>query len=65
MDATGDEEILQVVQPFLAWRALTVASPVWYPTISLEIRRKLFHFIRNVLEVESFDRYHVNAYFEG
>jgi aminoglycoside phosphotransferase family enzyme len=28
---TGDSEILEVVQPFYAWRALVVASPIWYP----------------------------------
>lgn len=59
---TGDKEILEVVQPFYAWRGLVVASPVWYPNLSLEVRRKLFNFIRNVLDAERFDVWNVNPY---
>jgi hypothetical protein len=59
---TGDLEILEVVQPFYAWRGLVVASPVWYPSLSKEVRLKLFNFTRNVLHCEEFDFCCVNDY---
>lgn len=62
LNKTGDEEILGVVQPFYAWRSLVVASPIWYPHIPLDVRRKLFNFIKNVLETERFDLESVNSY---
>ena len=65
LDKTGDEEMLEVVQPFYAWRGLVIASPVWYPNLSLEVRTKLFNFIRNVLETERFDLEDVNSYIES
>ena len=64
LSATEDDEILTVVQPFYAWRALVIASPIWYPNLPAEVRRKLFNFILNVLETEEFDIDHVNSYFE-
>ncbi len=64
LEKTGDDELLEVIQPFYAFRGLVVASPVWYPNISLETRRKLFNFIRNVLEAETFDYKDVSKYLE-
>ena len=62
---TGDREILEVVQPFYAWRGLVVASPIWYPNLSRDVRVKLFNFIRNVLQCEKFDLEGVNSYVSG
>ena len=59
---TSDYELLEVIQPFYAFRGLVVASPVWYPNISMETRRKLFNFIKNVLEEERFDYKGVDMY---
>jgi hypothetical protein len=53
-----------VIQPFFAFRGLVVASPVWYPNITLETRRKLFNFIRNVLDAEEFEYKGVGNYLE-
>ena len=65
LEKTGDYELLEVIQPFYAFRGLVVASPVWYPGISLDTRMKLFNFIRNVLEEkEEFDYKGVDKYFE-
>lgn len=64
LDKTGDEEILSVIQPFFAWRALVVASPVWYPNLPEHVRIKLFNFIRNVLETEELNLKNVNSYFK-
>jgi hypothetical protein len=60
---TGDEEILEVVQPFYAWRGLVVASPVWYPGLSRNVRTRLLGFVKNVLEAERFDLNDVNSLF--
>ena len=62
LDKTGDEEMLTVIQPFYAWRGLIIASPIWYPSLSLDVRVKLFNFIRNVLETEKIDLTGLNSY---
>ncbi len=59
---TGDREILEVVQPFYAWRGLVVASPIWYPNLSRDVRVKLFNFIKCVLQCERFDLERVGSY---
>jgi hypothetical protein len=64
LEKTGDEEMLTVIQPFYAWRGLVVASPIWYPHLTLDVREKLFNFIRNVLNTDCFDLKDVNRYFE-
>ncbi|MFQ6095244.1 MAG: phosphotransferase [Candidatus Bathyarchaeia archaeon] len=64
LDRTGDEEIFSVIQPFYVWRALVIASPIWYPDLSYNVRRRLFNFIRNLLETEEFDPKQVNLYLE-
>jgi hypothetical protein len=64
LEKTGDEEMLTVIQPFYAWRGLVVASPIWYPHLTLDVREKLFNFIRNVLNTDCFDLKDVNQYFE-
>ncbi len=63
LDKTGDEEMLRVIPPFFAWRALVVASPIWYPQLPISVRAKLLNFIFNVLEADSFDLKEVNSYF--
>jgi len=52
---SGDTEMLEVIAPFFAWRGLVLASPVWYPHLSLNVRKTIFRFIKNVLAVERFD----------
>jgi hypothetical protein len=59
---TDDGEILEVVQPFYAWRGLVVASPIWYPNLSRDVRVKLLNFVKNVLQCERFDLNNVNSY---
>lgn len=62
LDKTGDEEILEVIQPFYAWRGLVIASPVWYPDLGLDVRMKIFNFVKNVLKTEKLDPKGVNSY---
>ncbi len=62
---THDQEILEVIQPFYAWRGLVVASPVWYPNLSPNVRTKLLNFVKNVLQQDRFDVKNVNSYFRN
>lgn len=62
LERTGDREILSVAAPFFAFRGLVMASPVWYPSLDEEVRRKLFRFLLAVLSEEVFDPSRVNDY---
>ncbi|MCS7115275.1 MAG: phosphotransferase [Nitrososphaerota archaeon] len=62
LQKTRDWEILEVVQPFYAWRGLVLASPIWYPNLSRDVRVKLLNFVKNVLQYERFDLNAVNKY---
>ncbi len=64
LEKTEDEEILKVCPPFFVWRALVVASPIWYPSLAPVVRKKLFNFINNILETDYFDYQAVNEYFQ-
>jgi hypothetical protein len=59
---TGDQELLEVVAPFYAFRGSVVANPVFYPAVSPENRRKIFNFIHGVLDDEFFKIDKVNEY---
>jgi len=63
--SSGDQKILDVIAPFYAFRGLVMASPVWYPSLTPNIRRKLVAFICTVLEAERFDPGRVNEYCGG
>jgi hypothetical protein len=62
---SGDTEILEVSAPFFTFRGLVMAHPVWYPNLSLEVRRKLFNFMLAVLSENAFDPDRVNQYCEA
>jgi hypothetical protein len=53
--ATGDLEVLRVIPPFLAWRALVVASPVWYPHLDGDVRARIFRFVDDLRRDERID----------
>lgn len=57
-----DEDLAAVIQPWFAWRALVLASPLWYPTLEQDVRVKLLSFARRVLAEERFDPRAVNDY---
>lgn len=65
LERSGDAELLEVVAPFLAFRALVMANPVWYPTLERGLRNKLLRLIVAVLERERFDPAESNRYLEG
>jgi len=61
---SGDEEILDVAAPFLTFRSLVMANPVWYPNLKDDVRRKLLKFARGVMDQPRFDPSRMNSYFE-
>jgi hypothetical protein len=62
LDRTGDNELLEVIQPYYVWRSLVVASPIWYPKLGSDNRRRFFNFIRAVLDTDRFDVKAINSY---
>lgn len=60
---SNDSEVLEAMPLFYAFRCLVIASPVWYPTLTPETRRKIFNFAMNVLDSDKFDPVNVNRYF--
>ncbi|TKS59555.1 MAG: hypothetical protein EWM72_02123 [Nitrospira sp.] len=62
VEASQDEDITSCAAPFFAFRGLVLASPVWYPKLPIEVRRSIFRFIENVLDVPRFDPSRVNEY---
>jgi aminoglycoside phosphotransferase family enzyme len=50
-----DQEILEVLPPFLAFRALVIAHPLWYPELSDPLRVALIHFARRMMTSARFD----------
>ena len=65
MDKTHDREMLEVIQPFYAFRSLVIAHPLFYPEVSVENRRRIFNFLNGVLETERFDYREINSYMKG
>jgi aminoglycoside phosphotransferase (APT) family kinase protein len=62
LERSRDRELLEVVAPFLAFRALVMANPVWYPALDAGVRRQLFNFISSVLDAPAFDPALANEY---
>jgi len=56
------EDLLTVIQPWFAWRALVLASPIWYPDLDTEVRVKLLRFARRVMTLKRYDLSKVNRY---
>jgi len=63
--ASCDEELLNVIPPWFAWRALVLASPVWYPGLNPGIRKRLLGFARRVMTLKRYDPCRVNRYLEA
>ena len=58
----GDAELLGVAAPFLAFRALVMANPLWYPKLAEPVRATLLRFIVNVLDTERFEPARIDEY---
>ncbi len=55
LDETGDQALLEVAAPFLAWRALVLASPRFYPGLAARDRDTLLSFAEDALARDAFD----------
>ncbi len=64
LERTRDLELNQVIPLFYVFRALVIASPVWYPDLPEEVRLKLFRFVQVMLRIEQFDYKDLNRYLE-
>ncbi|HSN15403.1 MAG TPA: phosphotransferase, partial [Anaeromyxobacteraceae bacterium] len=53
--ATGDREALETAPPFLAWRALVLASPRFYPGLSAPARDLLLTLAERALDAGRLD----------
>ncbi len=58
-----DDDVIAVAPPYLAWRALVVANPAWYPDLSPEVREALLAFAERALTADRFTLAHVNEVF--
>ncbi|MDF3071100.1 MAG: hypothetical protein K0R38_6701 [Polyangiaceae bacterium] len=54
LERSRDAELLTVVPPFLAWRLLVLACPVWYPELTDSARGRLLQLAELALEAERF-----------
>ena len=48
-------DVLAAVAPFYAWRALVLASPLWYPHLAAEDRERILAFAERALAADRFD----------
>jgi hypothetical protein len=55
LEASGDRELLEVAPPYLAWRALVVSSPRFYPHLPARSRDRLLAWIERLLEAPRLD----------
>lgn len=62
LERSGDAAILEVAAPFIAFRGLVMANPLWYPALDESLRRRLLGFVRNVLAEPRFDPARANEY---
>ncbi|MEQ9322127.1 MAG: phosphotransferase, partial [Polyangiaceae bacterium] len=56
--ARGAEELerdLGMAPPFMAWRALVVANPAWYPDVTLETRDAMLTLAERALDADGLD----------
>jgi aminoglycoside phosphotransferase (APT) family kinase protein len=55
LEGSKDFELLELVAPFLTWRALVLANPRWYPSLHADARDHLLGFAEAALEADRFD----------
>jgi hypothetical protein len=53
--ASGDDELGEVLPPFLAFRALVIAHPRWYPALAPATRSALIALARRLMASAAFD----------
>lgn len=53
--SVAGESVLEAVPLFFAWRALVIASPLWYPHLTESDRARIFAFVARCLDHDRFD----------
>ncbi|MFO0561229.1 MAG: phosphotransferase [Polyangiales bacterium] len=53
--ALAGDSVLDAVALFFAWRALVIASPLWYPHLTENDRGRIFAFVSKCLDSDRFD----------
>jgi hypothetical protein len=62
LERSHDRELTGVAAPFLAFRGLVMANPLWYPKLEPGVREAVLRFVVNVLDEERFDPRRVDEY---
>jgi len=65
IEGSGDPELLEVLPPFFMFRALVIAHPRWYPTLTDATRRALLDFARAMAGARAFDPSRLPSWFRG
>jgi aminoglycoside phosphotransferase (APT) family kinase protein len=65
LEASGDRELFEVLPPFFMFRALVIAHPRWYPTLTEATRRTLLDFARAMADAPAFDPDHLPSCLGG
>jgi hypothetical protein len=52
---SGSAGVLDAAAPFLAWRALVLANPAFYPAVTLRVRDALLRFVERALDAPRFE----------
>jgi len=55
LDQSGDRAVLDCAPPFVAWRALVLANPAWYPAASRDCRHGLLCLAERALSASHLD----------
>lgn len=63
LEGSGDRELLEVAPLFLAWRALVISNPRWYPTLPAACRDALLGLAERALDAGRLDPESAEALF--
>lgn len=53
--ARAEQDVLEVIAPFYAWRGLVIACPLWYPATRSGDRDRILSFVERALEAPRFE----------
>jgi len=62
LERSGDRELPEAAAPFLAFRALVMANPLWYPVLAASVREQLLRLALNALDAERFEPARIDDY---
>lgn len=62
-DNRRDDDAVALAPPYLAWRALVLCNPSWYPDITPAVRDTLLRLVETALDAERFTLEHAEELF--